>query len=69
MWTPTQVSIKMTTKSIGQKGPNALLYLFVQSVLGFSVPEMDHTCHILKSECGWGIAPWVTLLVSDPGFI
>lgn len=29
----------------------------------------DHTCHVLKGECGWGIAPRVTLLVSHPGFI
>lgn len=30
---------------------------------------MDHTCHILKSECGWCIASGVTLLITDPGFI
>lgn len=29
----------------------------------------DHTCHVLKGECGRGIAPRVTLLVSHPGFI
>lgn len=30
---------------------------------------MPHTCHILKSERGWGIASGVTLLISNPGFI
>ena len=44
--------------------------VFVQSLLDYFVSrEEDHTCHILKGECGWCIAPRVTLLVSHPGFI
>lgn len=29
----------------------------------------ERTCHVLKCEGSWGIAPGVALLVSHPGFV
>lgn len=52
--TKTTIFVKVLDKKALQYLTTAV---FVQSLLTLSLRRKDHTCHVFKGECGWGIAP------------
>lgn len=49
---------KKKRKALDKKGLQDLTAaVFVQSLLDYLQLSANHTCHVFKGECGWGIAP------------